>query len=384
MEICNQDLCTGCGMCAEICPKKAITLKQNEYGYKYPLINTKKCIECNLCIDNCPSNLKMSGNYPSKAYAAWSLDVTIRKKAASGGVASIFYKKMIQNNGIGYGVYHTDNYMYMFDKVKKNDDIFKVSGSKYVASSLANVFKQINNELNNDKNVLFIGLPCQVAAIKKYFGKKLDKIILVDIICHGVPSNKYFKEHINKIINEKEITNISFREDNDFKLSIHSERKRVKIIPGKLDTYITGFKNCLFYRESCYKCLYAKPERISDITIGDFWGIGKYESFDQPYEGSVSLILVNSEKGENFVRTCSNLLYLEERKIGEAIDGNSQLRYPSLKHKNYELFKKCYLEYGFEKAALIALKDELKLQKREYYKGRLKLQIRNIIKKVIR
>ena len=174
-------------------------------------------------------------------------------------------------------------------------------------------------------------------------------LITIDLVCHGTPSSQLLKDYLSEKGIEQ-YDSISFRDKQGFNLKLKLKGKEILNEPMEKCEYYKGFMNALFYRENCYSCHYAGAKRCSDITIGDFWGLGKEEKFEKSVEDGVSLILINTEEGEEFFNKCNKDFYYEERSLNEAVQGNSQLRSPSLKHKNYDLFRKLYINKGIRTA----------------------------------
>ncbi len=248
-------------------------------------------------------------------------------------------------------------------------EIKKVIGSKYCHADLSRIFENLENDILNDKKVLFIGLPCQVAAVKNKFAraKKLDNLILIDLVCHGVAPPEYLQQHIYNIANKynKKVSNITFRDKNSsYYLSLYdnNSKKFYSKQPMQDDIYYRGFMNNLILRENCYHCHYARNERISDITIGDFDGL-RDSRITEDNRSQVSLILVNTLKGENLIKDLisnKKIVVYKQEKVEEAIRYNKALNSPTIKHKNRELFEQKYiLSKNFEKSANIALKEEI-------------------------
>lgn len=361
--LCEKNKCTACYACYNICPKNCINMIEDECGHVFPEIDKKNCIECGLCKNYCPSISGVERIKSNKAYAGWSLDEEERRSSSSGGAASVFSKYIIDNNGVVFGVAVKAGMEVEHIKVETAVELDNLKGSKYVQSKIGSIFKDIKECLTNNKMVLFIGTPCQVAGLKKYIKNDYKNLITVDLICHGVPSQKLLKDYIVSLDDNIKADNISFRDENGFNFKIVYDNKISINIPMKESLYYIGFMNSLFYRENCYTCMYANINRVSDITIGDFWGLGNDKQFKHSKEQGVSLILPNTEKGNEFVKGCSNKLFLEERDIMEAINGNSQLRKPSNIHRNYYKFKRKYKKYGFERAANICLKRDINIEK---------------------
>lgn len=369
--ICNKESCTGCYACANICPKDAIEFKEDEYGYIYPY-KKDNCINCGLCKQVCPSiNNKIIYRKPKIAYAAWSLDKDNRKTSTSGGVASIISKYILDNNGVVYGASYNEELSLEHIRVDNKKQLKKLKGSKYVHSKVGITYRQVKKDLKEDKVVLYLGTPCQIAGLLQYLKKDYEKLIVIDIVCHGVPSQKLLKEYIYEEVGDTKIDEVLFREGNNYVISF---KKKEQVIYRKVireSTYFTAFMKSIISRDNCYECKYARPERISDLTIGDFWGIGREEEFPYQIKDGVSLILVNTNKGEKLVNGCSNELFVMERKLSEAINGNSQLREPSKASKEIDLFRKIYLKKGFNKAVKKCFRND-------FIKYKIKKKIRKL------
>lgn len=387
MNICDKSKCTACYTCYNICPKNCITFKNDEYGIEFPVIDDKKCIECSLCIKTCPANNESNFNNPKTAYATWSLDDEDRKTSTSGGLASVLYNEVISENGVAYGVCMDYNFNLNFERVTDKNDLYKFKGSKYVHASVNDKFKLVKDDLENNKIVLFIGTPCQVDGLKFYLKKEYNNLYTVDLVCHGTPPETYLKEHIEAIKNKKNINpnKILFRKDNAYSFILYKDSTENKLYEksGFYDEYLRGFLDSLFCRECCYSCKYTTNKRVSDMTIGDFWGLGLKEPFNHPYTGAISLALVNTSKGQELLYKCKNKLFIETRSVEEAIKGNSQLNYPPKCHKNYEKFKQKYKKYGFTKAANKCL-DEIRIEYKKNRKVLIRKKLRSIAGIVIK
>lgn len=382
MNICDRNKCTACYTCYNICPKNCISFNTDEFGIDFPVIDNKKCIECNLCVKTCPANNKSSFNNPKNAYATWSLDDEDRKTSASGGLASVLYNQIISEGGIAYGVCMDNDFNLNFKRAINKEELRKFKGSKYVHASVNESFMKVKKDLKNNKEVLFIGTPCQIDGLKFYLGKDYENLYTADLICHGTPPITYLKEYIDAIKKEENINpnKILFREDNEFNFVLckDSIENRLHSKSGLYDEYIQGFLSALFYRECCYSCKYATGKRVSDITIGDFWGLGLKEPFNHPYTGSISLALVNTDKGQGILNRSEDKLFIEKRNLEEAIEGNAQLKHPSKCHEKHNLFKQLYKKNGFTKAVNECIQHELKLGYKSYKKILLRRKLRHV------
>lgn len=378
MLICDVSKCTGCCVCMNICAKDAIVFKDDGTGRKIAEINESKCIECGACKRICPANNDSIYNEPKKCYAAWSKNTDYQKTSASGGISAGFADYIINNNGAVFGT-RFDGTDLIFDMAYKPNMIKKFSGSKYVQAFAGDVYTRVKKELNNKKRVLFVGTPCQVEALNNYLNNDYDNLITVDLICHGVPPITYLKEHVKSITNEP-VNNITFRGVDDYYLTLYSDNKKVYSKKSQLDTYYTAFSDGLIMRDNCYECKYACINRVSDITIGDFWGIDKVKA-NIKYNGRISVVLVNTDKGERFFNEVRDNFETTERPLKEALRRNGQLQHPISIHSERAIFIENYKKYGFEKA--VRTKSILETAKK-YKKQQFVLKIKRFLKGYIK
>lgn len=375
MEICNYEKCTGCSACENICPKECISMVYNEYGDIYPEINEKVCIKCKQCINICPVNIKEVFNYPIKCYASWSIDEKDRNSSSSGGVASVFSQTVIEKHGAVYGAEYDNGFA--MKRECTAEGILKFKGSKYVFCKTGNTYSQAKKDLDDFKEVLYIGTPCQIAGLKAFLKKDYEKLITVDLICHGTPSEELLNTYIKEKTGEMNIQNITFREGEEWKLKVYNKNSCIMDIHSYNCLYFKSFIDKLTYRNSCYTCKYAGNKRVADITIGDFWGIGNKEPVNY-HTDKVSVVLINTLKGKQFLNENKEKLFLEERQILEAINGNAQLREPSNPHEDREKFKRVYVKKGFCKAVLTTTIGK------NIIKNRIKQKILSLIPKKIK
>lgn len=373
----GKSACTGCMACVQICPSHAIVIGCDELGNIYPRIMEDKCIHCGQCKRHCPEQRPLPEVMPRKAYACWSLDVGNRKTSASGGAAAEFYAAALKDGYWICGAEYTDNGSVIHTLSREYNSISRYKQSKYVFSDVLDIYARIKGLLDQGDRVLIISLPCKIAGLLAFLGKSYEKLLTVDIVCHGTPPAKMLRDHIQAVAGIKDDFLIRFREDNLFLLSIESQGKKLYQKIGKEDTYLAAFLNGLSYRDSCYQCKYAKPERISDITICDFWGLGTEIPFDHPYTGSISAVLLNTDKGAIFFRKNSQKLFVEERPVSEAIKGNAQLNAPTQAHSDRNSFVEGCSDRGFDATVLELLEDEIKTA----HKINRKSTYRNVLRK---
>lgn len=346
--ICDYKDCTGCGLCAARCPKQCIEMKPGFLGHLYPEIDQEKCIDCKLCQKGCPSLQDIESSYPKKAFAAWSKDEEDYVTSTSGGAASVVSQYVISKGGVVYGCSVLPNIQIAHIRVDNLEALHLLKGSKYVQSQIKGIIPQLRKDVKDGLTVLFIGTPCQVAAIKQLYKTIPDNLYLVDIICHGTPSNKFLKDYIQKDlkIDAARVTNVKFRLPDAYSLCVFENDKLLyksnnlwthRYEDLYMDTFIDGCTS----RYSCNTCHYAKPERISDITIGDFWGLGNEVSDKEipEHKNGVSCVLPITEKGMQLVEAIRHSLNIYERPVTEAVNGNDQLRAPKAENNEIKRFR---------------------------------------------
>lgn len=366
MTICDKKDCTACSACENVCPKKCISMVDDEYGELHPVINLEQCVECNLCRNVCPNNASLSFNYPYKCYASWITNKAKRYKCASGGIGTILSEYIIKcKKGIVFGTKYDKHWEAQTTFASTLEELEAFKGSKYVQSIVSNnTFRQIKEYLTSGRYVMYIATPCQIAGLLSYLNRDYEKLITVDLICHGVCSPSYFKaeiDYLRQIHSFNDIDDIRFRYNGryTFRLTLW-KGKKVLYKPNMYSQYYTcGFFKGVTMRENCYTCKYARPERVSDITIGDFIGLGKKKKFKYT-TSNVSSVFINTAKGSSFYTALSNEFSKEliniERDYEERLDYGPSLRYPFKRHKLNYKFKELYLDYGY----VIAIRKTLK------------------------
>ena len=331
----DKKTCTGCAACMNICGKGAIILSPDEEGFMQPSIDTSLCVECGLCMKVCPQlTSKSEDKVLPVPYAAISLKH--QKNGSSGGVFSALADFVLERQGIVYGAAFNQQFQLCHRGVTEKAEMQPLRGSKYLQSYIGFTYKEIKKHLSNNKLVLFCGTPCQVDGLKHFLrNKSYDNLITIDFTCHGVPSQAAFDTWIRKVEQDKgKISSFSFR-----KLDGWSILPKVKTVSGRtvylrynLEAYMWAFYEGYLFRESCYHCSYANLKRKSDLTLADYWGIGKYGiPFTKNQVHGVSLILANTQKGKQILDSIKSELYLEERTLDEALKEQHNLKKPSIR-----------------------------------------------------
>lgn len=331
----DKNLCCGCGACEQICPEGAIHMERDEEGFLYPVIDKKKCTNCGMCERVCP--IKNGGyvnknafEYP-KVYAAYHKDERILTKSTSGGAFTAIAQSFCDNNYVIFGASFDEEMVVRHKFITDIKDISKFRGSKYVQSEVGNAFQAAGKFLEEGKKVLFSGTPCQIAGLKEFIGGGHKNLLTVDIVCYGVPSPVIFEKYKQHLINKykEKIIDINFREKN--KRGWVTPYVVIKFEDGRIirdlnvdNPFIISFYKGYSVRPACCSCPFAKVPRVSDITLGDFWGIEEIDPKFYNKKGN-SLVLVNTEKGEKAFSISSHYLFLKKEKIEEAKKFNPRL-----------------------------------------------------------
>jgi len=371
IKLADKESCTACGACAFVCAKNSITMIEDEHGSVYPSLDSTNCVECGRCQKTCPILSPLDVNTPQIAYSAWSSDEKERETSASGGIAAEIYKKAVSEGCDIAGAVQQDDFRVVMQLSSDEKAILKFKNSKYVFSEAWHVYQEIKQSLKADKNVVFIGLPCQVAALRKIF-RENEKILFVEVVCHGTAPFSYLKQHIEHIEhtkNEKAIR-MSFRDPDTYTFTYtftlyNKDGKRFYAeVPRKTDTYQYAYHSTISYRENCYHCHFAREQRIADITLSDYKGLGRMAPCSYG-ETNVSCILVNTEKGKKFIKEMiqEKRIYADERPVREPIEGDPQLRQPSLKGAARMDFERLIKVNDFETTVQIVMKRDKRRKK---------------------
>lgn len=347
ITISDPNKCCGCSACANICNQNAIIMKPDALGFAYPHIDINKCTNCGLCEKICQFNPNYDTNDNLKIplfYGGRHKIPSEVAKSQSGAAFIAIRNYILKNNGIIYGVGFGKNHSIIHKRATTLKETEEFRGSKYVQSDLSNIFKSIKADLKNDLLVLFVGTPCQTAGLKKYIGNKWrEKLILVDIICHGVGSPYIWNDYV-KYLEQRhgKISNINFRQKEDWGWKSHREVFKFENAPNIKRIFPHLYYRNLFHRPSCSKCPYTNIKRPSDITIGDFWGLsGSYLNDNL----GCSLFIINTEKGKSIFNQIKGEINYFETKAEKCLQPN--LKYPTpedAKRKNFEID---YKKYGF-------------------------------------
>ena len=376
--ICNQTVCTGCASCYNVCPANAITMNEDSEGFLRPYIDESKCIHCGLCEKCCPE-LNPVNLFPTSdsVYACWSLDDSTRMSSSSGGVFSELARATMRDGGIVFASGCDEELHLHFRGLEKESDLEFARQSKYWQSDIRNTFIEIKKALQENRRVLFVGTPCQVAGLRAFLGAMSNSPYLcaVDLICGSVPSPGVFRKYTDYLrsVFGQDVCSINMRDKTkswEFpRTSIVLRSGKKQTLRQKYDWFKTGFYLHLFSRPCCEHCRYTLKSRVGDITIGDYWGLGGLEPFPYPKKKGVSVVLCNSPKGEDYFAINKDYCFTSQRRIEE-------LTQPALHHPIRFNRKRSQFFDDFKK-------EPIELIIKKYFKRSLKLRIRRTIASIL-
>lgn len=364
-QLCDDKSCTGCLACLNACNASALSIATNEDGYYRPMLDAEKCVKCGLCEKSCPVINKPSSPYAIetlKVYAAWHKDEDIRRNSSSGGAFTALAEAVLEKGGVVFGAAYGEEMRIEHLAVESLDELEKIRLSKYAQSRVGVTMKQVREYLRDGRLVMYVGTPCQVAGLRQYLRKDYDNLLAVDIICHGVPSMLFLQKYLTWLGERYgKVEHINFRDKRkgwyDALRVIKTAKSSEKVMKGDEDNYWVGFNNNNNLQYCCYTCTFQGFPRVSDITIADFWGIGKQNPFGHKdeIEKGVSMIVVNNPEKHHYLDEAADRMFIEKRSLDEAKIGNNTALteshcpaarvtiYQDLQSMDYDSFRKKYL-----------------------------------------
>lgn len=352
--------CCACTACEHACPVQAILFVKDNEGFMYPSIDKDKCINCGLCERVCPIEHPNYGNTDSPSvYAAMVKDIQQRKMSSSGGMFYAIANWIIQHRGKVYGATMDAKHQVMHIGVDNLVDLNKLRGSKYVQSDLQHVFLDIKQQLQKGRWCYFVGTGCQVAGLKSFLRKSYDTLLTSDLVCHGVPSQWLFNQHIQYLEKKYDgkLSDYHFRNNESwggceiFNITKkNGEVKRMKFPSYNLSPYLYSFMYGMTSRYSCYNCPFACIPRQGDITLADYWGVKEFFP-DIDSSRGVSLVLVNTEMGEKTLSCIAGNCEIRTTTLKNGSKFNGNILTKPIKHEHRERVYKEVVEKGYEQVA---------------------------------
>ena len=344
LDIIEYKQCSGCASCQNICPAGAITMAEDKEGFLYPQVDHEKCTNCGMCKKVCPVLNAKFHEKQAECYAARANE-EIQMKSSSGGIFTLLAEKILEKGGYVCGAAFDNDWNVEHIIVDNKEDLAKLRGSKYIQSKIGNIYRDVKNLLEDDKFVFFTGTPCQIAGLYGFLQKDYENLLTADVVCHGVPNSKVWQKYLKENFGDENICKVEFRSKEEGWTCTHL----IVTTPDnkiKDSKFMDGFGDNLYLRKSCGECKFAKPERLSDITLGDFWGINVYRPELYNHMG-VSVVFTHTQKGKDYLEKISGEIVSLEKIDSALTHYNYPLFHPSRENAFREEFFKQIPEKSF-------------------------------------
>ena len=368
LNLIGEENCCGCGGCHNVCPTDAIKMQPDREGFLIPTLDADKCVNCSKCIDVCPVNTDSVNSTPLKSYGITNNDLNILLNSSSGGLFGLFARIFLEQYEDAYvvGVVYENDYKSVRHIISNDlNDVYRMQISKYVQSDKGKIYCRVKQMLQEQKYVLFTGLPCEIAALRCYLGKDFENLLLMDIMCKGPATPMVLRQYVDDMERKKhaKVTNINMRYkwaglDNWIPQYIRIDFDRKNPYIKEFYNTVLGQSFRIMQRKSCANCKYTEYTHLSDITIGDFHGADK----DAKYYNKLgtSALIINTSKGMGFFSVTKQFsLSYEEVSIDDIYKYN-------LKHymnPYREKFSELLVKHGIKRAVMrtVSFKEKIKL-----------------------
>lgn len=357
LSLSSKSQCCGCTACASECPKQCIRMVEDKEGFLYPQINTIVCVDCGLCEKVCPVLHPVQIKEKPAVFAAVNNNFEIRMQSSSGGIFTLLAEQTIKKGGVVFGVCFDEKWKVVHQHTETLEGLSCFRGSKYVQSDMGTSLQDAKRFLDQGREVLFSGTPCQIAGLKNYLRKSYPTLLTVEVACHGVPSPKVWKSYLS---GKRNIRCINFRSKiqgwKDFRLELIYADGSVESASLESDFYMKAFLFNLSLRPSCYACATKIKNSQSDIVIADFWGIDQIKPEIDDNKGC-SLVIVN--KSEILPLLCRLDCHLYLQSFDSAIKYNRAIVESFHEPVNRKFFFWLLSRYSFSTAYRMARSNNI-------------------------
>ena len=363
LDTSDKSECFGCEGCTQVCPKEAITMLEDDEGFRYPVIDQKKCINCGLCRKVCPHS-HMPEKFESDKYVfgGYNHEPKTRFESTSGGAFSAIVDAFCDENYVIFGA-EAKGLLVFHNYITDKKNLGKFRKSKYSQSIMGSSYRNVRIFLQEGKKVLFSGTPCQIAGLIAYLettNTNRTNLLTVEVVCEGVPSPLYIRKLDEAMKNKygSPISSLDYRYTGRSILShgkwdfekmrmelgggyrLHGkwdfQEMRIELLNKKKeilkDRWFNPFWSVwlqhLMSRPSCYKCPFTTQGRVADITLGDLWGVHIYCPELYGNNGGSSLVVCNTAKGKEVFKKAQNKMYGHELAFEDALKYQGPMRKP--------------------------------------------------------
>ena len=361
-RLCDINLCTGCTACTAACPHGCIDMVEDDEGFRRPKTDAERCVGCGLCTKACPVLSAPETNPIPAAYAAKNNTDAVRQLSTSGGVFTLLAEHVLAQGGVVFGAVYSADFKVEHRMAENADMLSSLRGAKYVQSDLSGVFCQIKEQLARGRKVLFSGTPCQVAGLQAFLGKDEPDLLLVDLVCHGVPSpavwERYLRQKNEQFGGGCDPSDVNLRcKDSgwsNYSVDIRWPNGKKYLALNREDPYIRAFVGDLCLRPSCYSCSFKGLSRRADFTLGDYWGVWDQAPAMNDGRGT-SIVLVHSEKAKAVWQELTPQMTLQTVDVCRCMEQNPA----ALQSAKYDSEKRSAFMHRYTGEDMALLVDEL-------------------------
>lgn len=367
VKLADINMCSGCEACVSVCPRDSISIRTDSEGFLQPIINKDSCVECHRCEKTCPilNPIEISTDYPTRAYAAINMNDDVRRSSSSGGIFYSLSEWIVKQGGVVFGARFNEEWEVVHDYTETLDELHSFMRSKYVQSRIGETFNQTKKFLDQGRWVLYAGTPCQIGGLKSFLKKDYDRLIAVDIICHGVPSNSVWRSYLNENFNITDISDINFRDKtNGWPGGQHvaifsSNTNKLYSVPQMENMFFRGFVKNIYLRRSCYNCAFKSTKHCADITLADFWGVQDIAPEMHDNKGT-SAVFIHTEKGNDLLKQIMPTIKVSLQNADEIVTHNAcMIHSVKMPGRRADFFRAFRMSKSFKYASKYIDRDRL-------------------------